>query len=167
MSPAWSLRAEGVSSVLVGAETPRLLREQLHALQVRGGHPKTWVLWSGGGAPRALGPLFFGGGGNVIHTPGSLFWGGGGTHTPESLYFGGDTHIPGSLGWGGGHPKPGSSFGGGGHPDPWDPFLGVEGHPDPWDPPKLHTPPPPQVLPQLGPSALQELETLLGEVAPP
>ncbi|XP_049648573.1 voltage-gated potassium channel subunit beta-2-like isoform X1 [Accipiter gentilis] len=31
---AWSLRAEGVSSVLVGAETPRLLREQLHALQV-------------------------------------------------------------------------------------------------------------------------------------
>ncbi|XP_074994607.1 voltage-gated potassium channel subunit beta-3-like [Calonectris borealis] len=31
---AWSLRAEGVSSVLVGADTPRLLREQLHALQV-------------------------------------------------------------------------------------------------------------------------------------
>ncbi|KAM9606994.1 voltage-gated potassium channel subunit beta-2-like [Morphnus guianensis] len=31
---AWCLRAEGVSSVLVGAETPRLLREQLHALQV-------------------------------------------------------------------------------------------------------------------------------------
>ncbi|KAM9260155.1 voltage-gated potassium channel subunit beta-2-like [Morus bassanus] len=31
---AWSLRAEGVSSVLVGAETPRLLREQLRALQV-------------------------------------------------------------------------------------------------------------------------------------
>ncbi|XP_074786992.1 voltage-gated potassium channel subunit beta-3-like [Athene noctua] len=31
---AWSLRAEGVSSVLVGAETPRRLREQLQALQV-------------------------------------------------------------------------------------------------------------------------------------
>ncbi|XP_069655883.1 voltage-gated potassium channel subunit beta-3 isoform X4 [Haliaeetus albicilla] len=31
---AWSLRAEGVSSVLVGAETPQLLQEQLHALQV-------------------------------------------------------------------------------------------------------------------------------------
>ncbi|XP_075345427.1 voltage-gated potassium channel subunit beta-3-like [Mycteria americana] len=31
---AWSLRAEGVSSVLVGAATPRVLREQLRALQV-------------------------------------------------------------------------------------------------------------------------------------
>ncbi|XP_068855337.1 voltage-gated potassium channel subunit beta-3-like isoform X2 [Aphelocoma coerulescens] len=31
---AWSLRLEGVSSVLVGAETPRGLREQLQALQV-------------------------------------------------------------------------------------------------------------------------------------
>ncbi|XP_065554059.1 voltage-gated potassium channel subunit beta-3-like [Lathamus discolor] len=31
---AWSLRAEGVSSVLVGAETPEVLQEQLQALQV-------------------------------------------------------------------------------------------------------------------------------------
>ncbi|XP_030330229.1 voltage-gated potassium channel subunit beta-3-like isoform X2 [Strigops habroptila] len=31
---AWSLRAEGVSSVLVGAETPQMLQEQLQALQV-------------------------------------------------------------------------------------------------------------------------------------
>ncbi|XP_053825559.1 voltage-gated potassium channel subunit beta-3-like [Vidua macroura] len=31
---AWSLRREGVSSVLVGAETPRGLREQLRALQL-------------------------------------------------------------------------------------------------------------------------------------
>ncbi|KAM6188385.1 voltage-gated potassium channel subunit beta-2-like [Sarcoramphus papa] len=31
---AWSLRVEGVSSVLVGAASPRLLREQLRALQV-------------------------------------------------------------------------------------------------------------------------------------
>ncbi|KAM4643504.1 voltage-gated potassium channel subunit beta-3-like isoform 2-T2 [Amazona ochrocephala] len=31
---AWSLRAEGVSSVLVGAETPQVLQEQLQALQV-------------------------------------------------------------------------------------------------------------------------------------
>ncbi|XP_066065055.1 voltage-gated potassium channel subunit beta-2-like isoform X3 [Chamaea fasciata] len=31
---AWSLRLEGVSSVLVGADTPRGLREQIQALQV-------------------------------------------------------------------------------------------------------------------------------------
>lgn len=39
--PAWCLRAEGVSAVLLGAASPELLREQLRALQVRlgGGRP--------------------------------------------------------------------------------------------------------------------------------
>lgn len=40
--PAWCLRAEGVSSVLLGAASPELLREQLRALQVRyGGKGRT------------------------------------------------------------------------------------------------------------------------------